>query len=189
MYSWKRLGFVAVAVVIGLIPFCISSLSASATTKAPTARSPKELVVGFSSPGLIDGLQRTWADATCATIQAAGGKCTISNAENSDQKQNQDVEDLIASGVNVLVIDPNGGAAIVPVIKQANAKNIAVFTVDNQSNGGHVVSAIHTNNYEAGYGAAQYCHKRHVNGARSPSFRVCRGRRTLSTEMPVGWLA
>lgn len=153
-----KMGAVAVAVAL-MTMFPVVTGTSSAT--ASGARSPKDLVVGFSSPGLIDGLQRTWAHAACAAIVSAGGKCTITNAQNANQKQNQDVQDLIADGVNVLIIDPNGGAAIVPVIKQANAKGIAVFTVDNQADGGTVVAAIHTNNYAAGFGAAQYCAKVH----------------------------
>jgi ribose transport system substrate-binding protein len=121
-------------------------------------------------------------------VEAVGGKCTITNAENSDQKQNQDVQDLMADGVNVLVIDPNGGAAIVPVIKEANAKHIPVFTVDNMADGGKVVSAIHTDNYEAGYGAAQFCAKKHGGKGDVAELQGLAGAQNVITRN-AGWLA
>jgi ribose transport system substrate-binding protein len=123
--------------------------------------SPSQLFVGYSAPDLIDQLQRTWADDVCIDIKGVGGKCTITDANLSATKQVADIQDLIARGVNTLVINSVNSAAIVPVVKEANAKGIPVFTLDNGSMAGKVVTYVSVNNVESGSLAIQYCAKVH----------------------------
>jgi ribose transport system substrate-binding protein len=130
---------------------------ARAEDKPATHPDAKDLVVGYSSQHMIDVLVKTWAERTCKDITDAGGKCYVTDAQNKASKQISDVQDLIAKGANVLVINPADAKGIVPAIAAANAKGIPVLTVDSTAAGGKVLTAVHVDNASAGYGAAKAC--------------------------------
>jgi ribose transport system substrate-binding protein len=66
------------------------------------------------------------------------------------------MEDLIAQGVDAILVNPTDGDAIVPSIEAANAAGIPVFTIDRSANGGEVVSHIASDNVAGGRMAAEY---------------------------------
>src|SRR5436190_19978703 len=55
---------------------------------------------------------------------------TITNAENNASKQVTDVEGLLASGIQILVISPVTADALTPVVKQAMDSGVKVLTLD-----------------------------------------------------------
>lgn len=115
------------------------------------------LIVGYSTASLRDSLLKTWADETCKVITDAGGQCIATDAQAGAPKQISDVQDLIARGANVLVINPVDAKGIVPAILDANKRNIPVLTIDSTADAGEVLTAVHVDNQAAGYGAAKYC--------------------------------
>lgn len=119
------------------------------------------LMVGYSTASLRDTLLKTWADETCKTVSDAGGKCIVTDAQASAPKQISDVQDLIARGANVLVINPVDAKGIVPAVVNANKRDIPVLTIDSTSDGGKILTAVHVDNEAAGYGAAKYCAEQH----------------------------
>lgn len=69
------------------------------------------------------------------------------------------VQDFIAAGVDAIAVawcNTDGSGSIVEL---ANHANIPFFCFDVSADGGEVVSTIHTNNYEGGRMAAEYCLK------------------------------
>jgi ribose transport system substrate-binding protein len=138
-----------------------ATLPAMADEPAKPHADTKGLIVGYSTASLRDTLLRTWAEETCKTITEAGGQCLTTDAQASAPKQISDVQDLIARGANVLVINPVDAKGIVPAVLNANRRNIPVLTVDSTSDGGKVLTAVHVDNQAAGYGAAKYCAEQH----------------------------
>jgi ribose transport system substrate-binding protein len=59
---------------------------------------------------------------------------TITNAENNASKQVTDVEGLLASGIQILVISPVTADALTPVVKQAMDAGVKVLTLDRSVN-------------------------------------------------------
>jgi len=116
-----------------------------------------QLFVGYSNQSNLDTLLETWGKVTCERIIAAGGKCVQTAAQLDITKQISDIEDLIAEGVDVLVINPVDAEGIVPAVRDANRRGIPVFTIDATTKGADVVTAVHVDNASAGYGAAKYC--------------------------------
>lgn len=54
----------------------------------------------------------------------------VTDAQNDLNKQVSDVQDLIAQGVDVLLINPVDSAGIVPAVREANNAGIPVFAID-----------------------------------------------------------
>lgn len=166
--------------------------STSKTAAAPTGAGTKhadlsDLSVGYSTEGLFDTLQRTWAQTTCKTVVAAGGKCTIADAQLRADKQVSDVEDLIAKGANFIVVNPADAKAIVPAILEANQKGIPVMTIDSAAAGGKVISAVRVDNVEAGKGAADYCAKKYAGqNVEVAEFQGAAGQAN-TTDRHAGW--
>jgi ribose transport system substrate-binding protein len=72
-------------------------------------------------------------------------------------KQSKQIQDFIVKRVDVIVLSPCNSKAIGPVIQEANAAGVPVFTVDIAclAPGAKVVSHIATDNLEGGRQAAQ----------------------------------
>lgn len=80
----------------------------------------------------------------------------IADAQNDSAKQNNDVEDLIQQGVDILLINPVDSDAISSAILLANQSGVPVITIDRSATKGNVVTFIASNNIEGGKMAAQF---------------------------------
>jgi fructose transport system substrate-binding protein len=95
-------------------------------------------------------------------IQAAG------NADGDNAGQVSAVENMIASGVKAIIIDPNDSAAIVPTLESAQQQGVFVVAVDSQTDGNRGVSASWaTDNTHAGVLLGQYI--KAALGTRTPN--------------------
>lgn len=157
------------AVVLAFIAVAGVSCSRSPAPDVPGGAAPREpvlhkdaseLFVGYANQSNQDTLLQTWARVTCQKIVEAGGRCVQTDAQLDITKQISDVQDLIAQGVNVLVINPADAEGIVPAILGANRRGIPVITIDSTTRSGDILSAVHVDNASAGYGAAKYCAER-----------------------------
>lgn len=80
----------------------------------------------------------------------------ITDAQNDSSTQNNQVEDLITQGVDLIVINPVDSTAISTSVQKANEANIPVICVDRKSDEGELVSFIASNNVEGGKLAGEY---------------------------------
>jgi fructose transport system substrate-binding protein len=86
------------------------------------------------------------ADKVGAELTAAAG-----TADGDNDSQVTAVQNMIASGVDAILITPNDSKAIVPTLKQAQEKGIFVAALDTQTDGNEGVDATWaTDNTEAG---------------------------------------
>ena len=79
-----------------------------------------------------------------------GVEVLFADAGDDANKQANDVLDFIAQGVDVAVLNPTDGAAIVSSVEALNDAGIPVITVDRTAEGGEVVAHIGTDNVTAG---------------------------------------
>jgi len=108
-----------------------TTAAAAETTAAPV----KKLNVGFSN-GLITHSWRT--QMTADLVQEFGyykgqgivDKLSIQHAGNDVDLQISQIRNLINSGIDLLLINPNSLSALDPVIEEAQAKSILVFVFD-----------------------------------------------------------
>lgn len=69
-------------------------------------------------------------------------------------KQNTQIDNFIAAGVDLILLNPGDPKAIAPAIKRAQAAGIIVVSVDTHADGAN--ATVETNNVQAGTIACQY---------------------------------
>ena len=98
----------------------------------------KNAVVGFSQSEKEDNPFRI-AETKSITDEAekVGVKKFIhTNAQTQLSKQISDINDMLAQGVQVLIVAPLNSDGLAPALKAAKAKGVPVLTVDRKLNGG-----------------------------------------------------
>ena len=91
-----------------------------------------------------------------AEAQKEGFTLDIQTAEFDSRKQNDQIEALLAQGVEALILAPVDSAAMGPSIQAALAKNIPVFTVDIAAQGVEVTCHIASDNEKGGRLLGEY---------------------------------
>jgi ribose transport system substrate-binding protein len=87
---------------------------------------------------------------------------TVTNGEGSVEKQSSDVDDLVARGINVLMISPYVADALVPAIVRAQRAGVKVITVDRNADT-PVTSYIASDDFANGQMVGHYLGQR-LNG-------------------------
>lgn len=89
--------------------------------------------------------------------QKQGYEVIVVSGDKDVAKQSNQVKDFIVKKVSAIVLSPCDSKSIVPVIQEANAAGIPVFTVDVPCNepGVQIVTQIATDNYGGGKEAGQ----------------------------------
>ena len=88
------------------------------------------VVIGFSQATQQSPFYVALSDAARQTAEGAGNEFYFADANGDVTKQNNDVQDLITRGINVLVINPVDPKGIAPSLAAADAAGIRVVTVD-----------------------------------------------------------
>ncbi len=88
-----------------------------------------------------------------------GYEVLMVDAQDDAAKQLSSIEDLIMKGIDVLVVNPVDGDAVVTAIESANQADIPVITVDRGANGGQITSHISSDNVAGGKMAADFIAK------------------------------
>lgn len=81
-------------------------------------------------------------------------------AEFDSRRQNDQIETFIAQRVDAILIAPTDSSGVAPVIAEARAKGIPVFTTDIAAHGADVVSHIASDNERGGQILAAYLAER-----------------------------
>jgi ribose transport system substrate-binding protein len=91
-------------------------------------------------------------DHLAAEAKAQGFETLIVSADKDMAKQGNQVKDFIVKGVDAIVLSPCDPKSVVPVIQEANAAGIPVFTVDIPcpDPAARIVTQIATDNYGGG---------------------------------------
>lgn len=90
----------------------------------------EKVVIGFSQVTLESPFYVSLVDAAKAEAEKQGVELITVDAQNDMQKQNQDVQDLITKGIDVLILNPTNPTAVAPALQAAKQANIPVVTVD-----------------------------------------------------------
>lgn len=95
-------------------------------------------------------------DGAQAAADELGLKLVVTDAQDSVSNQISNIEDLLQSGVNVLIVNATDSDAVVPAVMEANSQNVPVIAVDRGVNGGTVAYFIASDNVAGGALAGQY---------------------------------
>jgi len=142
-----------VLTVVLLLGFCVFAQGAPETAGQPE--------IAFSLKTITnDAFQKAIADSVESAAKSAGAKFTLVTAgqQTAVSTQVSQVEDLIAKGVDGIVLSPMDSKAVIPVLKKAKEAGIPVVLVDQTieaNNEDLYLSYIGTDNFNAGKVAGQ----------------------------------
>lgn len=109
-------------------------------------------VIGASLLTLQNPFFKVIGDELSAEAKKNGYTTQVVSADNDVARQSNQVKDFIVKKCVAIVLSPADSKSIVPVIQEANAAGIPVFTVDVPCNepGVKIVTQIATDNYGGG---------------------------------------
>ena len=108
----------------------VAGACSSGATNAPAA---KTYTIGYSNGG---GVGNGFREEQMCTARAQAlaskqvSKITVTSRNTDAAGQLQDIRDLIAKGVNAIVVNPNDPAALNPALAEAKAAGIKTVAVD-----------------------------------------------------------
>src|SRR6056297_1659315 len=137
-----------------LVLVLVLSFTACSGTEEPaeTDQGKIGLVVStLNNPFFVD--LKTGAEEKAAEL---GYELVVLDSENDPAKELSNVEDLVTQGVDLILINPADSDAVGNAVKQANANDIPVITLDRGAAEGEVVTHIASDNVAGGVLAGEY---------------------------------
>lgn len=140
-----------------LLLACITLIAACGETSDQPAASSVKGTIGVSLLTLQNPFFKVIGDNITAEAAKHGYDTLVVSADNDVARQSNQVKDFIVKKAAAIVLSPADSKAIVPVIQEANAAGIPVFTVDVPCNepGVKIVTQVATDNFGGGKEAAQ----------------------------------
>lgn len=120
-----------------------------ATSSGSGSDSDEGLKIGFSQVTQQSPFYVELGEGAKAQAEADGNELLFVDANGDVTKQNNDVQDLITRGIDVLIINPVDPKGVAPSIAAAEAAGIEVVTVDRPVESG-AVSFVGRENTEMG---------------------------------------
>lgn len=114
-----------------------------------------ELSIGFSISTLNNPFFVTMAEGAEAKAAELGISINVVDAGNDPAKQSTDIEDLINTGIDVLIVNPEDSASVGPAVQSAIDKGIRVIAIDREVEGADVDVFIGTDNVAAAQNAGE----------------------------------
>jgi ribose transport system substrate-binding protein len=149
----KSFPLALLACAFGLLTAC----NKQADTGTPgDAKSATKGTIGVSLLTLDNPFFKVIGDTIEAEGKKRGYAAIVVSGDKDPAKQGNQIKDFIVKKVSAIVLSPCDSKAVVPVIQEANAAGIPVFTVDIPCNepGVKIVTQVATDNYSGGKEAA-----------------------------------
>ena len=149
------------ALALTLITGCGKQDEAPATAApkpaAPPPAAAKKGTIGVSLLTLDNPFFKVIGDNITAEGKRQGYDTIVVSGDKDVAKQGNQIKDFIVRKVAAIVLSPCDSKSIIPVIQEANAAGIPVFTVDIPCNepGVKIATQIATDNFGGGKEAAQ----------------------------------
>ena len=130
---------------------------AASQSAAPPAGAKAKGMIGVSLLTLDNPFFKVIGDNITAEGKKRGYETIVVSGDKDVAKQSNQIKDFIVKKVSAIVLSPCDSKSIIPVIQEANAAGIPVFTVDIPCNepGVKIVTQIATDNYGGGKEAAR----------------------------------
>ena len=145
----KRLLQTLLACTLAMLTGC--DKPANSTAPQPSDTKAKG-TIGVSLLTLDNPFFKVIGDTITAEGKKRGYDAIVVSGDKDVAKQSNQIKDFIVKKVSAIVLSPCDSKSIVPVIQEANAAGIPVFTVDIPCNepGVKIVTQIATDNYGGG---------------------------------------
>lgn len=137
--------------IIKFIIFLFAVSVFSGCTKSPK----EEITIGFSQCLSDDAWRQVMNSEifTEANLLDENIRVLYRTADGDNQKQIEQIEELVAQNVDVLIVSPNEAAPLTEIVSRTYQKRIPVIVVDRNINSNDFTSFIGGNNFEVGISA------------------------------------
>ena len=148
---------VAVSVALGLVVLTSACTTSRDPGKKREAGEGSRGTIGVSLLTLENPFFKVIGDTITAEAGKHGYETVVLSADKDAARQANQVKDFLVRKVSAIVLSPCESRAVVPVIQEANAAGVPVFTVDIQCRepGVKIVSQVATDNVGGGREAAR----------------------------------
>lgn len=151
----KHFPRVLIACLLTLLGGCGDKAADSSHPAASASKA--QGVIGVSLLTLDNPFFKVIGDSITAEGKKYGYETVVVSGDKDVAKQGNQIKDFIVKKVSAIVLSPCDSKSIIPVIQEANAAGIPVFTVDIPCNepGVKIVTQIATDNEGGGRDAGQ----------------------------------
>ncbi len=143
----RRLTIWTAAALCAFLAGCSSSEKAEKTEK---------IRIGLSMDSLRVERWKRDRDLFKARVEALGGETLVQSADGSPDKQNSQAENLLAQGVDALVVIPRDGEAAAAIVEAAKKADVPVLAYDRIIRNCDLDMYISFDNERVGYMQAEY---------------------------------
>ncbi len=147
-----------------ILSFILSIATGWVISRNGNARQSRQLTIGLSMDTLKEERWISDRDLFMAQAKALGAKVEVRSANSDDTRQLRDVESLITTGVDALVIIPHDGAAMAKAVAMAHAEGIPVLSYDRLITGAETDLYITFDNLKVGELQAKFLADRLPSG-------------------------
>ena len=126
--------------------------------------SNKKIKIGLSMDSLRVERWQKDRDIFIAEAEKLGADVIVQSADGDERKQNEQAENMITQGVNVLVVIPKDSVAASQIVKAAHAEGIKVIAYDRLIRESEPDLYISFDNEQVGYLQAEYLLRKKPEG-------------------------
>jgi D-xylose transport system substrate-binding protein len=152
-----RIALVVLSCIVSLITGLVISRGGAGNESRPAGR---KLLIGLSMDTLKEERWQGDRDMFVKRANELGAEVLVQSANSDDIRQLRDVESLITSGVDALVIIPHDGAAMARAVELAHQKGIPVLAYDRLITGADLDLYMTFDNVKVGEMQAQFLAER-----------------------------
>jgi len=117
--------------LVSTLAFSCAGTPQQQTNSAERPADPnKKVKIGFSMATVKEERWQRDRDAFDAHCKKINVECLITVADNSSERQANDVDNLLTQGIDVLVIAPNEATQAASLVDKAKAQNVPVISYD-----------------------------------------------------------
>lgn len=144
-------------IILFLIAFVLNQGGFVAAQKNPAK--PK-LLIGFSQCTSADAWRKSMElEMQNELLYYPKLQLIIKDAENSSKKQVDDIREMIAAGIDLLIVSPNESEPLTAIVGEVFRKGIPVILIDRKIESDDYTAFIGGNNYQIGKEAGKYAVK------------------------------
>lgn len=158
VYKRSRTFHNATVILAALLICCTAILFGHADS------SKKKIKIGLSMDSLRVERWRKDRDIFMAEAKKLGAEVIVQSADGDERRQNQQAENLITQGVDVLVVIPKDSVAAAQIVKSAHEEGIKVIAYDRLIKESNPDLYISFDNEQVGYLQAEYLLRKKPKG-------------------------
>ncbi len=155
-----------------ILSFILSIATGWVISRHDNGHHSRQLTIGLSMDTLKEERWISDRDLFMAQAKALGAKVEVRSANSDDTRQLRDVESLITTGVDALVIIPHDGAAMAKAVDMAHAEGIPVLSYDRLITGAETDLYITFDNLKVGELQAKFLAERLPSGRPMKLIRI-----------------